>query len=63
MLHILSTEDSSSFPWGVVISVFFIILLLIGMLIISRFIGLYIRPWSAARTSACPNSSACGCGR
>jgi len=40
MLHLLA-EDS--FPWLIVLSVFFIIVLLIILLIVSRFIGLYIQ--------------------
>jgi uncharacterized protein YqfA (UPF0365 family) len=51
MFNILATGDSG-FPWGIVISVFCIIILLIGLLIVSRFIGLYVQAMvSGARVS------------
>src|SRR5580698_3753818 len=41
MLHLLA--DDSGFPWAIVISIFCIVILLIGFFIISRFIGLYVQ--------------------
>jgi len=41
MLHLLA--DEGGFPWGIVVAIFFIVILLIGLLIVSRFIGLYVQ--------------------
>jgi uncharacterized protein YqfA (UPF0365 family) len=51
MLHLLA-DESGGFPWGVVLAIFFIVILLIGFFIVSRFIGLYIQAMvSGARVS------------
>ena len=45
-------DESSGFPFAIVLSVFFIIVLLVILLIVSRFIGLYIQAFvSGARVN------------